>query len=552
MGGVILSPFSTNLAYYLTLIILTFAPFAGNLIFGRIINNFISILASPLYLLHTLSDCIVESYILVLIYSIFTRFSHFAASIFKWITISLVSVMAIINIGCMLSMCSLFTKEHVALIRATNSNEASGFFSTYFTPGIWIEIILIIALTILTIIIIQKLLKSPKVRKYARKITVTMIVIALLSLAYLVYLMINPTEMFYQSDNSVFSQFRQWREIIRENFATIPDLENPHPALDTSHAILPDNLLVIIGESADRDNMSVYGYNIPDTPYFNKLNADSTAYFFTQTTSPSCLTMYSFSHFMTTDNGTERKESDIPYYKCETLPEIIKEIGYTTTWFSNQFRTQLVRDPTPGFINLCDSIAYLTEENLGDYDENTIHRLEDYFTKNDSAQCIFIHLMGSHEDFDARVPSNFHPISIDFYQGGMNDRQKKTLCSYDNSIAYTDSVIQQLISVVDSTSTLIIYFSDHGLDLFESNKKMCGHGRTNDDVSYEASIKVPFMIYPTDKYKTMNPGLVQKLSRSIDKPFNLTDLIPVLMDIIGVEFADKPDFVKKRSFLSAD
>lgn len=452
----------------------------------------------------------------------------------------------------MLSMGSLFTKEHIALIRATNSNEASGFFSTYLTPGIWIEIILIIALTILTIIIIQKLLKSPKVRKYVRRITSTMIVIALLSLAYLVYLMINPMEMFYQSDNSVFSQFRQWKEIIRENFATIPDLENPHPALDTSHAILPDNLLIIIGESADRDNMSVYGYNIPDTPYFNKLNTDSTAYFFTQTTSPSCLTMYSFSHFMTTDNGTERKESDIPYYKCETLPEIFKRLGYTTSWFSNQYRPKLARDLTTNFINLCDSIAFLKEVGFGEYDENTIHYLEKYFTENDSAQCIFIHFMGSHEDFDTRVPSNFHPISIDSYSEELSTRQKTILCSYDNSIAYTDSVIQRLVSVVDSTNTLIIYFSDHGLDLFESNKKMCGHGRRHNDSSYEASIKVPFMVYPTHKYKTMNPGLVQKLSRSIDKPFNLTDLIPVLMDIIGVEFADKPDFVKKRSFLSAD
>jgi lipid A ethanolaminephosphotransferase len=155
--------------------------------------------------------------------------------------------------------------------------------------------------------------------------------------------------------------------------------------------------------------------------------------------------------------------------------------------------------------------------------------------KGDSV--IVLHAMGSHgPTYHRRVPPDrekFKPICPTERIEECTDRQ--ILNSYDNSIAYTDYILAELIDQLtaqqDKMDSVLLYVSDHGESLGEGGLYL--HGQPY-PIAPEVQKKVPMLFW-------FSSGTPQRLSldsaclrRRLSEPASHDNLAHTLLGLTGV------------------
>ena len=116
------------------------------------------------------------------------------------------------------------------------------------------------------------------------------------------------------------------------------------------------------------------------------------------------------------------------------------------------------------------------------------------------------------------------------------ENQRQTLAEYDNSILYNDYIVSELMNLYAAKEAIVFYFSDHGLDVFNSQSDYVGHARHNVPKSAESGLQIPFMVYLTPAYRQAFPEMSKRVEQAVNKPFCTQNMICTIMDVIGVEF----------------
>lgn len=110
---------------------------------------------------------------------------------------------------------------------------------------------------------------------------------------------------------------------------------------------------------------------------------------------------------------------------------------------------------------------------------------------------------------------------------------------YDGSVARFDDEVRRIMSHVEqsglSDNTIVVIYSDHGMEFFEHHT----WGQGNSAIS-DVSSRIPLLIHI--------PGLPH--SRSIVQPVRSIDLTPTLLDLIGLDQMTSMDGVSLKSFIS--
>ena len=239
------------------------------------------------------------------------------------------------------------------------------------------------------------------------------------------------------------------------------------------------------------------------------------------------------------------------WYKCTTFLEILKNIGFYSFWISNHSKTGFADNPIGQYANLCDTTYFNYKFNSAydtrvKYDESLLGPLADFKTKSTNGNNLYIcHLMGSHYTFSSRYPTNYSKFKPNDYKYRL-EHQRKSISEYDNSILYNDYIVSSVISLFKNDDAIIIYFSDHGLDLYYSGPNYCGHSTT--PKGNEFATKVPFMIYASNSFQQKHPEIITRIKHNEHSSFCTSNLIYSIMDIVGVDFTDNPS-VKTHSLL---
>ena len=246
----------------------------------------------------------------------------------------------------------------------------------------------------------------------------------------------------------------------------------------TSHKDQPLSIVIIIGESSRRANWQLSGYHRQTNP---ELSANEGVIYFSEAISAATQTRESIQLALTraTPGNTAPINSE------KSIISAFKEAGFRTAWFSNQNRLSGVDTPLYVIAKETDHV-YFTN---GDYkkssrfDEELITPLEDYLSNTqDPRRLIVIHTMGSHEVYRQRYPQDFatfQPASTgDDYNFASAGIRERLLNSYDNSILYSDHVLNRLLGVIDKhlSNSLVVYFSDHGENILDDQNRRFGHG----------------------------------------------------------------------------
>jgi glucan phosphoethanolaminetransferase (alkaline phosphatase superfamily) len=277
------------------------------------------------------------------------------------------------------------------------------------------------------------------------------------------------------------------------------------------------NIVVVLGESARRDALSIYGNPINTTPYIEKRISNLLIY--NNAVSPGQFTNLALSLILSKqipDNDFSIEKNNDNIIALANATKIWK-----TYWISNQEKTGLYVNLFAN-IDLKSKYKYWTAP--GSYDEAIFPLIDNILKDSSGKRLIVIHLMGSHADAGMRYPKVFDKFHSD---------KEEFKNQYNNSIAYTDYILDNIIKKMEGSSSIVLYLSDHGQSIEDGAYR---HSLT------KKGFDVPFFIWHSnsveDKFK--KTGQVNNyISTS-----NLYNIVENLMGIRGLAPKNPNDSLK--------
>lgn len=253
-----------------------------------------------------------------------------------------------------------------------------------------------------------------------------------------------------------------------------------------ANASQPRTVVLVIGESLRRDRMGLYGYPRPTTPHLDKRRKQFLM--FEGALSPSNQTVPSLTKMLT---PATVQEPD----RFLTEPSILaaaKKAGYRTYWLSNQGRVGTFDSLISLIAHDAETTVFTNTEFYGSiYDEALLHPLQVILKEPFPHKFIVLHTLGSHQSYRNRYPPEKTFFRAEDYSAETSEEEQATILSeYDNSIRYTDEVLEQiLLELEKQPNSILLFVSDHGERLYENGVGTCGHGfpeptRSEFDIPY--------------------------------------------------------------------
>lgn len=292
----------------------------------------------------------------------------------------------------------------------------------------------------------------------------------------------------------------------------------------------PQTIILVIGESASRDYINAFSNCKRQTsPWLSKEKDTDNFILFPNSYSSWHQTVKTLEKSLTEDNQYNDKKFNNSY----SIIDIAKAAGYKTTWFSNQGHIGANDTAISLIAETADTVAW-TEQKLGCavHDEELLPYLKKVNPKENNL--IVLHLMGSHGPYLLRYPKE-----KTIWEASTKINQ---IDSYDNSLAYTDSLLQHIQEYSSKHLNLqfMLYFSDHAAipDKLRS-PSFKGFGM----------VRIPMFIYLSDNYIKSHKKIVLTLKNNKNKYFTndlIYDFFCGLLDVKSKHFNPENSITSKN------
>lgn len=428
--------------------------------------------------------------------------------------------------------------EEIFAIAQTNVRESIEFIWAFFHPVYGLVLLFLIAAYLI-------LLSREMVRVSGSRVILTLLVLVILSgsAAFLGRHHIRIANHLIYAVDSYRKQMSQYN-----------DAREARKSRDSYVASLPDELfpqihVLVIGESATSRHMGIYGYFRDTTPHLEERRENLVL--FEDALSPESITVSVLPKVLTA--ASDQDYIAFNSSRAHDLLEVAGKSGYQTYWISNQNRVGIFENMVSVIAEGANTKVWLKERrarsNKGktDYDETIIDELSRVLSDPGPFKMVILHLMGSHSKYHQRYPMEeftaYREELGSIFFGNAVD-QSRFVNPYDNSIRYTDYVLDGLIGALEEFggSATLTYISDHG----EAPALRTGHNSAKHS-SYHVS--VPFLIWISPEFQEKNPEKVSFIKANAAKPFNTEDVFHSILDLSRVE-SDVVD--NKRSIFSGD
>lgn len=367
------------------------------------------------------------------------------------ITISIIEIVYYIMFGISVNTDTIF------LLLQTNFNESMTFIKANTLTIIFIFFALLIAA-----IILYKLNKLEQDYSKNKKIWVPFLIFIFTLFLDNKFVFTDEHLYLHRDFNIAYGYFKQLELMSRKE-------ELGESIVATANA---KKIVIVLGESANRDYMQAFGYERENTPWLSSMKTEYPPNFLLY---DKAYTSYRLTNKALIYLLTEKSQyNDKEIYSSLNLIDIAKAAGYKTYWFSRQGNISNFREAYNIVAQRVDVKVFL---NNSKFDGELIKKLDCINDKEKSL--IIVHLIGSHYPY-TNYPDSFAKFTAD----NINDQ-------YDNSIYYTDYVLSEIFKNINkkSPADLFIYISDHG-----ESKEML---RTN--FNFQMS-HIPMVIYFSDDY----------------------------------------------------
>jgi len=356
------------------------------------------------------------------------------------------------------------------------------------------------------------------------------------------------------------------------DFKSVRELQAGYQSIYASHShkTTPNrisNVVFIIGESLQRNFMSLYGYYLPTTPNLQALEQSGNLIAFSDVVSPGAKTNDVLKYVL--NFGNYESEKQRPWSANLDIVNLARLANYETFWISNQERYGQWAVASGASAQMTDHSDFTNQIPVYKYayslDEVLLPSIRNFKSgakrsplarKDESSAAevngtqkkdkfFILHLMGSHPSYEFRYPKSFAKFSAaDISREPLDEGQKKELAHYLNTVAYNDFIVSEIYKIFASDNTLIVYFSDHAQSLYQYRGKLI-HGGIN-----RFTLEIPLIFMASDKFKEQNADLWARIAAAKDRPFLNDDLIHAIAEIL--EMTELPEFEPARSVINAD
>ena len=247
----------------------------------------------------------------------------------------------------------------------------------------------------------------------------------------------------------------------------------------------PSVMVLVIGESARRENFSLYGYERDTNPL---LKSDSVKTYIANASATST---------------TQAVKAILDHKRVKGLYEILPNYMYrngvdvvwrTTNWGEPPLHIEKYRNASKLNAQYPDAD--------GKYDGILLAGLrEEIEASTNDKLLIVIHTSTSHgPTYNKKYPTEFETFTPVCTTVEMAKADRAELINaYDNTILYTDYLLHSIIDVlrgVDDRKCAMIYISDHGESLGEGNIYM--HGMVAASMAPKEQTEIPFIVWQGD------------------------------------------------------
>lgn len=323
--------------------------------------------------------------------------------------------------------------------------------------------------------------------------------------------------------HAVDAQQDYWSEIENENKGYL----SAASSLIFHVAEGPRTIVLVIGESTSREDMSLYGYARNTTPRLKEIEKKDALFV-------KANEAYS-TKFSTVPAFNSMLEFDIkvPHKEHVHLLALFKKAGFHITWISNQDDLGIEAE----YASFADTMVQMNRQrgrSSASFDEKVIPALKRALSENYKKKLIVVHLIGLHPHFALRFPegtkanwSKDDDISKSLRDMG---RSKRTLIlkeQYNLGMLYQDRIISESLELTKKSANATpvdwIYLSDHGSE----------SGHRGDFVGHSSKTlggyTIPFLFWSNEKIYS------QKRDALLNRPFRADWLSFLLLDLAGIK-----------------
>ena len=296
------------------------------------------------------------------------------------------------------------------------------------------------------------------------------------------------------------------------------------------------NVIVLIGESSSVYHSGLFGYKYNTTPNLKCMEAEGNLLAFDNAVSVDDHThgvmesVFSLDSLRTNFNNTP------------LFPAVYKNAKYQTHCYDNQYfvgGVNFLSDP------VLSRLMFTTRNQKGyTYDEELIRTVK----VSNAPSLYVIHLMGQHYTYTQRYPQKWDKFQASEYDKiRWSENQRKLIAQYDNATLYNDFVVTSLINKFKNTNSVLIYFSDHGEEVFEL-RDYNGHGNAAYSPDLRYQIRVPLIMWMSDTYMKNHKDVYDKAVANKHTPIITDDVSHTILSLGGIK---TPWYNPHRDFLNS-
>ncbi|NUU67599.1 phosphoethanolamine transferase CptA [Enterobacteriaceae bacterium BIT-l23] len=325
-------------------------------------------------------------------------------------------------------------------------------------------------------------------------------------------------------------QLGNLEKLLSKNHA-LPPLKN----MKDSSGDQPRTLVLVIGESTQRDRMSLYGYPRKTTPELDALRAsDPNLTVFNDVVTSRPYTIEILQQALT---FADEKNPDL-YLTKPSLMNMMKQAGYKTFWITNQQTMTERNTMLTVFSRQTDKQFYMNQQrtqSAREYDTNVLAPFKQVLDDPAPKKFIVVHLLGTHIKYKYRYPDNWGKFDGDTQNvpPGLSSDRLESYNDYDNANLYNDHVLASLINDYKATDPngFLLYFSDHGEEVYDTPPHNI-QGR-NESQPTRHMYNVPFILWRSEKWQAAHP---RDLSGDVNRKYSSSELIHTWSDLAGLSY----------------
>ncbi|MGN0903284.1 MAG: sulfatase-like hydrolase/transferase [Succinivibrio sp.] len=408
---------------------------------------------------------------------------------------------------------SLISSDIIIALAQTNSDEGAEFFISNVNVWWGVSFIVLSAVLATSFILIKRAkLKLSSLSYLTVSLFLTLISSVFLVLPrmdYLPFAVVKITSR--QLDN--FDAYKKQKGERLEKLKKLTSLK-----LEDRSVKNPGLYVLVIGESASANRMQVYGFERENTSRLvARLKESENNLVFSNVYSSWPQTVQSLSYALTQAN----QYNGIECVNAFSLIEMARVCGFDTYWLSNQRKYGMYETP----------ITVIASTAAHEIWTNGTSKMESVFFDSELVKnfpkidvntntLVVIHLMGSHQKYDKRLPNDFLLFHGD----------DPVLDSYDDTIAYTDYVVDEIYkkAALNKSFKALVYFSDHGEDPHLTG----GHDPENVTLNM---LHVPLYMHLSPSFVEEAPQLFLNLKSNTGKYFSNDLIFDLMTSLLGIE-----------------